>query len=313
MRPGGQVLPAGAKRTIGRRRRAAQEVQVGDRVIRAITIDGSFRVITVRTTALVRAATATQEVTGQDARAFGELLTGAILVRETMSPAHRVQTILSRSERGQMLADAHPDDGTGALTRGLVNRIGNAAMGELLGEGAVLKVIRSLPGGKLHQSIVEANGAQMSQALMVYMQESEQVLSTLLVATVLDGGRVVAAGGYIVQVLPEIQEAPLAVMTERLAHDFASLDRFLLEHDADPRILKDELLYGMPHEDLYEGPVRSGCDCSEARVLSAIATLGRDEVAQIIAQGEVVSLTCEYCRKPWVITAERLKNLLTPS
>lgn len=286
---------------------------MGDRVIRAITIDGSFRVITVRTTALVRAATATQEVTGQDARAFGELLTGAILVRETMSPAHRVQTILSRSERGQMLADAHPDDGTGALTRGLVNRIGNAAMGELLGEGAVLKVIRSLPGGKLHQSIVEANGAQMSQALMVYMQESEQVLSTLLVATVLDGGRVVAAGGYIVQVLPEIQEAPLAVMTERLAHDFASLDRFLLEHDADPRILKDELLYGMPHEDLYEGPVRSGCDCSEARVLSAIATLGRDEVAQIIAQGEVVSLTCEYCRKPWVITAERLKNLLTPS
>jgi len=289
---------------------------VGDRVIRAITLDGSFRVITVRTTDLVRATTAIQEVSGQDARVFGELLTGAILVRETMSPAHRVQTILSRSERGQMLADAHPDAGdtSGALTRGLVNRLGNAAMSELLGEGAILKVIRSLPGGKLHQSIVEASGTQMSQALMVYMQESEQVVATLVVATTIDDeGRVVAAGGYIVQVLPEIQEGPLAVMTERLAHDFPHIDAFLLQHDADPRILKDELLYGMPHEDLFEGALRSGCDCSEARVLGAIATLGRDEVVQIIAQGEVVSLTCEYCRKPWVITAERLKNLLTPS
>lgn len=285
-----------------------------DRVIRAITIDGSFRVITVRTTDLVRAAAAKQEIAGNDARIFGELLTGAVLVRETMAPMHRLQTILSRDAKGQMLADAHPDagDGTGALTRGLVNRLGAAEMSELLGEGAVLKVMRSLPRGQLHQSIVDASSGNTSLALMTYMQESEQVLATLLVATVMDGDRVVAAGGFVVQVLPEIAEAPLAIMTERLAHDFANIDAFLAEHD-DARKLKDELLYGMPHEDLFEGAVRSGCDCSEARVLTAIATLGRAEVAQIVAQGEVVSLTCEYCRTPWVITAERLRNLLEPS
>ncbi len=285
-----------------------------DRVIRAITIDGSFRVITARTTDLVRAAAAKQEVAGNDARIFGELLTGAVLVRETMAPMHRLQTILSRDTKGQMLADAHPDpgDGEGALTRGLVNRLGASEMSELLGEGAVLKVMRSLPRGQLHQSIVDASSGNTSLALMTYMQESEQVLATLLVATVMDGDRVVAAGGFVVQVLPEIAEAPLAIMTERLAHDFANIDAFITEHD-DATKLKDELLYGMAHEGLFDGGVRSGCDCSEARVLTAIATLGRDEIAQIVAQGEVVSLTCEYCRTPWVITAERLRNLLEPS
>ncbi len=288
-----------------------------DRVIRAITIDGSFRVIAVRTTDLVQQAIAIQGVDGGDARVFGELLTGAVLVRETMSPSHRVQAILSRPERGQMLADSHPDEGgdesRGAMTRGLVNRVGDGALAELLGEGAVLKVIRSMPRGQIHQSIVEATGARMSQALMTYMQESEQVLSTLAVTAVVEGGRVVAAGGFVVQILPEIHEGPLALMTERLTHDFANIDAFMVEHDGDARLLKDELLFGLPHEELFEGVVRSGCDCSEARVLSAIATLGAQEIAQIVARGEVVSLTCEYCHTPYAIGAETLRNLLTPS
>lgn len=302
---------------------------MSDRVIRAISVDGSFRVIAVRTTDLVREAVKKQGISGADARAFGELLTGSVLVRETMAPAHRVQVIMSRAGHGQMLADSHPDDGAqGALARGLVNRVADGSMDALLGTGGVLKVIRSLPRGQLHQSIVSLEGRvehdgtevpgprSMSEALMVYMQESEQVLATLLVATVMGGERgdlIVAAGGYVVQILPEIQDGPLAVMTERLAADFASIDRFLVENDADAMKLKDELLYGMAHENLFEGAVRAGCDCSEQRVLTAIATLGRAEIQHIIDQGEVVSLTCEYCRTPWVITAERLRNLIVPS
>lgn len=286
---------------------------MGDRVIRAVTVDGAFRVMAVRTTDLVREAIKTQEVSGEDARVFGELLTGAVLLRETMAPGHRLQAVLSRGGLGQMLADAHPDAGDdGALTRGLVNRVGGDVLHlGLLGEGAILKVIRSLPRGQLHQSIVEAKAGRMSEALMTYMQESEQVLATLGVATVIEGDRVVAAGGFVVQILPEIHDGALAVMTERLALDFADVGRFLRDNDADARRLKDELLFGMAHEDLFDGALRGGCDCSEARVLGAIATLGREEIGDIVAQGEVISLTCEYCRRPWVIGADRLKSLLT--
>ena len=285
---------------------------MNDRVLRAITVDGSFRIIAVRTTDLVREAMrihGADASTALDAKAFCELLTGAIVVRETMAPGQRLQMILSRDKVGQVVVDSHPDDGTGAITRGLVNRFSPDG-GAVLADDAVLRVIRSLPRGRLHQSIVEASGDGTTHALMHYMQVSEQVVATLGIATVFEGGEVVASGGYLVQLLPECTEGPLAVMTERLAHDFANLDKFMVDNEADPMKLLDEVLYGFAYEMLSDAPLRYGCDCSEERVLGAIATLGRVEVADVVSRGEVMSLTCEYCRKTWSLGTDRLKTLL---
>jgi molecular chaperone Hsp33 len=286
-----------------------------DRVIRAVTFDGAFRVIAVRTTELVRDALRIQPIAGQDTRLFGELLTGAILVRETMSPGQRVQMVLKRDGVGQVVVDSHPigpelTDNRGAMTRGLVHRHPEGQGQAFLSEDTILKVIRSLPRGQLHQSIVEANVDGTSRALMHYMQTSEQIVAMLGVTAVMDGDHCVAAGGYIVQLLPECTDAPLAIMTERLAHDFADLDRFVVEHDAAAAKLKDELLYGFDHEVLADTAVHYGCDCSEERVLGAVATLGRDELMDIVARGEVVALTCEYCQTHWALGTDRLRSLL---
>lgn len=295
---------------------------MNDRVLRAVTYDGAFRVIAVRTTDLVREALRVHHdlfgASGQassDARTFADLLTGAILVRETMAPGQRLQAVLSRQGVGQIVVDSRPGESGGAPVRGLVNRQGG--VGEaggpgvpILGGDAVLRVTRTLPRGRMHQSIVEAQASGMSQALMHYMQTSEQVVSMLALGVVFDGERVVASGGYLVQLLPECTDGPLSVMTERLAHDFADFDRFILTHDADAVKLKDELLYGFDHEVLADEGLRYACDCSEERVLGAVATLGREEIAQIVETGEIVSLTCEYCRKDWTLGTERLRTLL---
>ncbi|MFT5356268.1 MAG: molecular chaperone Hsp33 [Polyangiales bacterium] len=55
---------------------------------------------------------------------------------------------------------------------------------------------RALPGGKLHQGIVELPGTDINEGVMRYMQLSEQIVTMVRVATVLDdAGEVVAAGG----------------------------------------------------------------------------------------------------------------------
>lgn len=279
---------------------------VRDRAIRAITEDGSFRVITVRTTHLVSEGVKKHGLSGAEARLFGELLTGAILVRETMAPMHRVQVILSGHGGGQMVADSHPERG---LTRGLISRGEGGAPIEL-GEHAIMRVIRTLPRGELHQSIVAADGASCSAVLMSYMQGSEQVTATLGVATVVDReGWVAASAGYIVQLLPEIQQGPLAVMTERLA-DFTYLDDGLVGSDSSAEVLLFELLYGMPHERLAESEVFYGCTCSDERAISAVSVLGRGELAQMVGRGEIVEMTCEYCGRRWSVGPERLRAML---
>ncbi len=279
-----------------------------DSVLRAITDDGAFRVITARTTDTVRGAVAIQGATGGTARAFGELITGAILYRETMAPQLRVQGVLKGAGKsGSLVADSHPS----GRTRGLVQVKPGGELG--LDGGAVIQMMRTLPSGRVAQGIVELpSGGGISQALMEYMQTSEQVVSMISVSTVLEGDQVVAAGGYMVQLLPEVGRGPLMVMTERL-RDFESIDERVGEADFSPEGLLDQLLYGMPFTRLEESSVGFECWCDELRVVSAIATLPKADVEHLLEGGEVLEISCEYCKHEYRIAPARLRGLLEES
>jgi molecular chaperone Hsp33 len=287
---------------------------VTDRVVRSITDDGAFRVITAMTTETVRGAVAAQEARGATARRFGELITGAILVREAMAPALRVQSILKgKLRKGSLVADSHPD----GTSRGLVN-FGSTGGELVLDDGVLLQVMRSLPGGTIHQGVIEvpgsasdpSGGGVISRALMAYMQDSEQIVSTIAVATVLDGDRVVAAGGYIVQLLPEIERGPLMIMTERL-QAFEALEEALTRPEANPDTLMDELLYGFPFTRLETSPLSFACHCSQTRVVESLATLPRSDIEDLVSSGEVLDITCDYCRKEYQVPPGQLQPLLT--
>jgi molecular chaperone Hsp33 len=280
-----------------------------DTVLRAITDDGAFRVITARTTETVRGAIEAQNASGETARHFGDLVTASILFRETMAPNLRVQAIIKGSAgSGSLIADSHPS----GQTRGLIQLRGEA--GEIdLGQGAVLQLMRTLPNGRINQGVVEVpQQGGISQSLMAYMQSSEQVFSMLAVGTIFDGEQVVSAGGYMVQLLPEVGRGPLLVMTERL-RDFESIDPQLADSSFTPAWLLDELLYGMPFTRLEESAVRFECWCDELRVVSALASLTRSDLEHLLSTNEVLEIACEYCKRDFRIAPARLRGLLEQS
>jgi molecular chaperone Hsp33 len=130
--------------------------------------------------------------------------------------------------------------------------------------------------------------------------------------TLFDGDRVVCAGGYMVQLLPEVGRGPLMVMTERL-RDFENIDAQLKDAAFDPNWLLGELLYGMPHTRLGEDPVQFGCWCDELRVVSALASLSRDDIEHLLSTNEVLEIACEYCKRDFKIAPARLRGLLDQS
>ncbi|HEX3773508.1 MAG TPA: Hsp33 family molecular chaperone HslO [Polyangiaceae bacterium] len=280
-----------------------------DSVLRAITDDGAFRVITARTTNTVRGAIEAQNATGQTARYFGDLLTASILFRETMAPNLRVQGIIKGSGgTGSLVADSHPS----GQTRGLIQLKGESKQIEL-GQGAVLQLMRTLASGRINQGVVEVpQQGGISQSLMAYMQSSEQVFSMLALGTVFDGDQVVSAGGYMVQLLPEVGRGPLMVMTERL-RDFETIDLQLASAQFTPTWLLDELLFGMPFTRLEESPVRFECWCDELRVVSALASLSRSDLEHLLSTNEVLEIACEYCKRDFRIAPARLRGLLEQS
>jgi molecular chaperone Hsp33 len=281
---------------------------LADSAVRAMTDDGAFRVITARTTDTVTSTLRAQNAWGASGAYLGELLTGSILVRETMAPRHRVQGVFhTRDRRGQLLADVHPDGGNRGL---LVRRDG---LQEIALEGGTLEMARTLYSGEVHRGVVRIPPAGgLSQALMAYMSESEQVISMIAVSCVLDGELVRAAGGYIVQLLPEVGRGPLAIMTERL-NDFQEIGKLLTDTDSAPGPLLDELLYGMPFTRLEQSSLSFKCRCSQLRVMSALASIGREELAELLREEPVIEMECDYCGQQYAMSAAELQGLMQQS
>lgn len=281
-----------------------------DTVLRAITDDGAFRVIAADTTATVRGALEAQRIgTAELSRTFADLITGAVLVRESMAPDNRLQAILQGDDqRARMVADTHPD----GSTRGLL--LPAEAQSMSLGNGAVLQIARTLHNGSLHQGVVQVPSATptISAAFMTYMQESEQVVTVIAVGSHIAGGEVVAAGGYMVQLLPEVAEGPLMVMTERL-NQFEDIVPLLARGAGSPETLLAETLYGMPYTKVGERTVHFGCRCSPERVAVSLASLPRADIESLMAGGKTLEIECDYCRKSYEFTMDQLRRLLEPA
>jgi molecular chaperone Hsp33 len=278
--------------------------RINDHTVRAMTAQNGFRAVAIRSTDMVRRAVQTQQASSEVARMYAELLTGAVLIRETMAPKLRVQTILKRVAGGSMVADAHP----GGMTRGLVNLRGASKI--TLGAETNLQVIRELPNGELHQGVVATTAEHgLSASLTTYMIRSEQVETAIAVGCNMDGDDVVAAGGYIIQHMPDADHVLLAAITARL-EQLDSPEVLIEQTGADPRTMLDQVLDGIDFDVLQEDDVRFGCNCSRERFLSSLATLGRDDLEQLVEDDEPLEITCDYCAEQYRISTIRVRSLL---
>jgi molecular chaperone Hsp33 len=276
-----------------------------DHVLRAISEDGAFRVVACLTTETVQGSIEVQEVKGAIAQRYADVLTGAVLVRETMAPDLRVQALLGDGGRNRLVADAHPE----GVTRGLV-QIPRGATAAVLDQLRQLTIMRTLHNRSIQQGHVEVPaGRPVADALMEYFRVSEQIASVVAVGSLLDGDRVVAAAGYIVQLLPEVTEEPLRRMTERL-QEFPTMESLLRQAAADPRKVLDRLLEGFPHAQVASSPIRFGCQCSNERVLAGLATLPHHELAEMVAENEILEIGCDYCGKQYRIAPDHLRGML---
>jgi molecular chaperone Hsp33 len=279
-----------------------------DSALRAMTDDSAFRVMAVSTTQTVRDALERQGPSGITRKAFGDLITGAVLVRETMAPNQRVQAILKRRQHtGSLVADSHPTEGT----RGLVSLPAAESQFELT--DAILQVMRRLHDGRVHQGMIDVpNGGNVSDALRVYMQVSEQVDTLVGVTTLFEGDQVTRAGGFLIQLLPGVGRAPLAFMEERL-REFGNIDVHLAKGDGAPRELIAELLSAIPYTELGDSPLKFGCWCSAERLLSALSTLPKADIDDFVAKGEVLEISCDYCHRQYRIPPAKLVGLQVES
>jgi len=193
-----------------------------------------------------------------------------------------------------------------------VARFDDAAVSALStnGAGATGDVFRRLVGSEgrfavtveaderntRYQGIVPLGGDSLAGSLEAYFARSEQLPTRVLLAA--DGER---GAGVLVQKLPEDAATDDAQMREVWEQAERGIEQLSPEDLL--RCPVEELLgRGFAAHDmrLFRGaPVQFECRCSHGRVTSLLRALGPEEVRDVLREQGSVTVTCEFCHRPY--------------
>jgi molecular chaperone Hsp33 len=286
---------------------------LSDYLVRSITKDGSIRGLAVVSTDLVEEARRRHRAFPTAAAALGRALTGGALLGAGLKTGQRVA--LKFEGDGPLKKIVVEAESNGAV-RGFVGepgvhlppKNGKLDVAGALGRTGLLTVSKDLRLKEPYQGIVQLVSGEIAEDLAFYLAESEQVPSALALGVYVDThGRVIAAGGFLIQTLPPVQEEVLNPLIARIQKLPPVTD--LLRAGSSPEAILAAMYVDLPYTILEKYALAWQCSCSRERVEKALLTLGRAELVNLAAQEKAVTITCEFCRQEYSFKQGDLQRL----
>lgn len=188
----------------------------------------------------------------------------------------------------------------------------SAQFPELVNAGQLVVSVEQGEGLAPWQGIVPLDGSSLAASLMRYFEVSEQLPTVIVLAA--DARH---AAGLLLQKLPtasgrgEAAGAEAQDLWEEAAALLATLGADELLALPPEEVLRR--LFGAHDLRLFEGePVRFACRCDRDRVAAMLRGLGQAEVDSILAEQGAVTVTCEFCQRPYRFDAVDAAQLFVP-
>jgi len=173
-------------------------------------------------------------------------------------------------------------------------------------EGRITVTIETDERGTPYQGVVPLEDASLAESLEAYFAASEQLPTRVLLAAD-DSG----CAGLLVQRMPQPAGAP---DSEDAWVDAQRGIGRLRPADLLSQPLEGILEHGFAGHDLrlFRGsPVLFECRCGEGRVGALLRALGEDEVREVLREQGSVTVTCEFCHRPYRFEPEDVEALFT--
>ena len=84
----------------------------------------------------------------------------------------------------------------------------------------------------------------------------------------------------------------------------------LLNMGMTPEDILELILGQFGLEILDKMPIQFTCNCTKSRVEKALISIGREEIGNMIADGETIEVKCHFCNKGYHFSIPELKGLL---
>lgn len=285
-----------------------------DQLARGTAYDGQIRIFAAVSTGLVQELQQRHQLWPVASAALGRTVTVTAMMGLMQDEGKVTVQIKGDGPLGQMVADA---DAAGHA-RGYVhqphvhrplNEQGKLDVAGAVGSG-FLYVIKDFGVGEPYRGSVPLISGEIGEDFTYYFTVSEQTPSAVGVGVLVNRDlSVQAAGGWIVQRMPEADDDVVERVIERvqqLPPVSSMVAEGLSAEQLVERVAGDE---GRPriHQVI---PLTFSCTCSRERVERVLRSLGRDEVEAILKEQGKAEVFCHFCNERYMFDRSELERML---
>lgn len=287
-----------------------------DYLIRGIDKLGRLRIFVASTTNLVEDARSMHGTSPTATAALGRSLTAASMMgimmkndNDTLTlkingggPIGNILIVAKNKGRVKGYVD-HPEADVPPKSKGKLD------VGRLVGNQGMMTTIMDL--GLKEPYIGQANliSGEIAEDLANFYLLSEQQPSAVSLGVLVNKDRtVLAAGGYIIQLLPGILDEDITKIENALA--IVEPVSTLIAKGMSPEEIMYEILGDFDMQVLDKVDLEFQCDCSRDKIENVIISLGKKEISDIIEEDGQAEVVCQYCNKKYIFNKEELNKIL---
>jgi molecular chaperone Hsp33 len=287
---------------------------MSDYLVKALAYDGQVRAYAVRTTATIGEAQRRHQTWPTASAALGRAMTAGVMMGAMLKGDSKL-TI--KIEGGGPIGTILVDSNAKGEVRGYVsnpqvhfelNQYGKLDVARAVGTAGTLTVVKDLGLRDYFTGQVPIVSGELGEDFTYYFASSEQTPSSVGVGVLVNpDNTILAAGGFILQLMPGTDEKTIDEIEKRLK-SIPPVSK-MVEKGLTPEEILYELL-GKEHVKILETlPVAFVCHCSKERIADAIISLGAKEIQEMIEEEGHAEASCHFCNETYHFTKEELEEL----
>ncbi|MBP3633228.1 MAG: Hsp33 family molecular chaperone HslO [Oscillospiraceae bacterium] len=285
-------------------------------LVRAMTKDGFVKAVAVTTTDIVERARQIHKTLPTATAALGRLLSAASMMgnMQKVEDGSITLQVKGGGPLGTVLAVSDAEGNVRGYVQNpqislLEKYRGKLDVGAAVGTDGMLTVIRDLRMKEPYIGSVELVSGEIAEDITEYFSSSEQTPTACALGVLVDVDQSVkAAGGYIIQLLPDAPDDiidRLEAGINKAGAVTAMLDGGMTAEQMLQHVMEDFEL-----EILETTPVSYRCYCSRDRVTSTLISLGKKELEEIVRTGETIHIECQFCDTIYDFAPEETGEIL---